>query len=295
MAEIIYYADPDMLAERAARLQVPIRLNNPDENGFRQGYFNVSPVKLATAVTPGKLEPGNAAYVLKSLERALADCQNGKTAALVTGPVNKAVINQAGMDFSGHTEWLAEKTGCKRAVMMLVAGDLRVALTTTHLPLTEVPGAITRELVSDTIRIVAKDLHARFRIDKPRLAVCGLNPHAGEQGYLGREEIDIIAPVIAALKTKGMNLTGPLPADTAFTPRILEKVDAVVAMYHDQGLPVLKYAGFGGAVNITLGLPVTRTSVDHGTALDLAATGKADAASLLAAIRCAANLSRPAS
>ncbi len=295
MAEIIYYADPDMLAERAARLRVPIKLNNSDENGFCQGCFNVSPVKLATAVTPGKLEPGNAAYVLNTLERALADCQNGKTAALVTGPVNKAVINQAGMDFSGHTEWLAEKTGCKRAVMMLVADDLRVALTTTHLPLTDVPGAITRELLSDTIRIVAKDLHARFRIDKPRLAVCGLNPHAGEQGYLGREEIDIIAPVIAALKTEGMNLTGPLPADTAFTPRILEKVDAVVAMYHDQGLPVLKYAGFGRAVNITLGLPVTRTSVDHGTALDLAATGEADAASLLAAIRCAANMSRPAS
>ncbi|CAB1370001.1 4-hydroxythreonine-4-phosphate dehydrogenase PdxA [Denitratisoma oestradiolicum] len=247
-------------------------------------------VPLRAPCTPGRLAPANAPYVLDILDRALAGCQSNEFAAMVTAPVHKGVINDAGIPFTGHTEYLAEKTGTPRVVMMLAGGGLRVALATTHLALKDVPAAITREELATTLRIVDADLRVKFGIPRPRILVAGLNPHAGEGGHLGREEIDTIAPVIEALRAEGLDLVGPLPADTLFTRRVLEGSHAQVAMYHDQGLAVLKYVAFADGVNITLGLPVLRTSVDHGTALDLAGTGKADPGSLFAAVGMAAEI-----
>ncbi len=240
-------------------------------------------------VIPGRLNSSNAAYVLETLEQAIKLCQSGVFDALVTGPVQKSVINDAGIPFTGHTEFLGEKTNAT-PVMLLVANTLRVALATTHLPLSKVSDAINHVLLSQVIRILHRDLISRFAIPAPRILVCGLNPHAGESGHLGREEIDVLIPALNSLRQEGINLDGPLPADTAFTHERLKHADAVLAMYHDQGLPVLKYAGFGQAVNVTLGLPIIRTSVDHGTALELAGMGQADAESLRCAIALAITL-----
>jgi len=258
-------------------------------HAHRAGELQVIDVPLAAPAVPGRLDPRNAAAVLAMLRRAAQGCLDGEFAAMVTAPVHKAVINDAGHPFSGHTEFLAELAG-GYPVMLLVAGQLRVALATTHLPLAEVPRAITRERLRRVLRVLDRDLRSRFGIAAPRILVAGLNPHAGESGHLGREEIEVIEPVLDELRNEGMALEGPLPADTLFTPRHLEGADAVLAMYHDQGLPVLKYAGFGRAVNITLGLPIVRTSVDHGTALDLAGSGKGDPGSLVAALEAALTL-----
>jgi 4-hydroxythreonine-4-phosphate dehydrogenase len=248
-------------------------------------------VPAAAGVEPGVLNPANARYVLRLLDLAADGCIGGQFDAMVTAPVQKSVINDAGVPFLGHTEYLAERTG-GYPVMMLAAGPLRVALATTHMPLAAVPSAITRERLDRVLRTLNRDLQTRFDIANPRILVCGLNPHAGESGHLGREEIDVIAPTLTALRAGGLHLTGPAPADTAFTPHMLEHADAVLAMFHDQGLPVIKYAGFGQAVNVTLGLPIVRTSVDHGTALSLAGAGKADPGSLAAAVELAIALGR---
>lgn len=249
--------------------------------------MNVFPVYLRTQCRPGELDPANSTYVIETLQAALLQCTSNEIDALVTGPVHKGIINEAGIPFSGHTEWLADNTNTGKVVMMLCSGNLRVALATTHLPLRAVADAINGPELKQIIQIIMADLADKFAIDQPRLLVCGLNPHAGENGHLGREELEIIEPVIKTLSESGLNLEGPVPADTAFTRQRLENVDAVLAMYHDQGLPVLKHQGFGEAVNITLGLPIIRTSVDHGTALDLAGTGQADTGSFLCAIECA--------
>ena len=244
----------------------------------------------AAAVVPGRLDPANGRHVLALLDRAIDGCLAGEFDALVTAPVHKGAINDAGVPFSGHTEYLAERTSTDRVVMMLVGGGLRVALATTHLPLAEVPRAITRESLKQTLRIVDSDLRDRFGIARPRILVAGLNPHAGESGYLGREEIDVIAPAIRELAAGGMAVSGPYPADTLYTPDTLSRGDATLAMFHDQGLPVLKHASFGRGVNVTLGLPIVRTSVDHGTALDRAGTGEIDSGSLREAIALAFEL-----
>jgi 4-hydroxythreonine-4-phosphate dehydrogenase len=241
-------------------------------------------------VVPGHPDVGNAAYVIEMLDRACDGCTNGEFAAMVTAPVQKSTLMDAGYRFSGHTEYLAERTRAALPVMLLINDQLRVALVTTHLALADVPHAITRERLRSTLRIVNMDLERHFSLLPPRIAVLGLNPHAGEGGHLGREELDIIEPVIAELRAEGLDLQGPIPADTAFTPRFLKSVDVIVAMYHDQGLPVIKHVGFGNAVNMTLGLPILRTSVDHGTALKLARSGKADTGSLSAAVALAIDL-----
>ncbi|HEX6927651.1 MAG TPA: 4-hydroxythreonine-4-phosphate dehydrogenase PdxA [Gammaproteobacteria bacterium] len=280
--------DPALLEARAKMLALDVRLlQGPLPSAPARGEMHVTAVPLTGYCEPGQLNPGNARHVLALLDAAVAGCRDGRYRGMVTAPVHKGVINDAGIPFTGHTEYLAERTGTPRVVMMLVAGPLRVALATTHLPLRAVPDAITPDALRETLRILVADLAGRFAIARPRVLVLGLNPHAGEGGHLGREDRDIIAPVIDALVAEGLDLRGPLPADTAFTPRALEGADAVLAMYHDQGLPVLKHAGFGEAVNVTLGLPFVRTSVDHGTALDLAGTGRADAGSLRAAIEMA--------
>jgi 4-hydroxythreonine-4-phosphate dehydrogenase len=249
---------------------------------------------LAVPSVAGRLDPANGRYVLALLDRALAGCRAGEFAALATAPVHKGVINDAGVPFTGHTEYLAEKTGTPLVVMMLAGdtanGPLRVALATTHLPLRDVPGAITPDLLEATLRILHADLRAKYGLAEPRILVAGLNPHAGEGGYLGREEIEVIAPVLAKLRSEGMQVSGPHPADTMFTPPLLAQGDAVLAMYHDQGLTALKYATFGHGINVTLGLPVIRTSVDHGTALELAGSGRADPGSLFAAVTEAARM-----
>jgi 4-hydroxythreonine-4-phosphate dehydrogenase len=246
----------------------------------------VLPVELAEPAQCGQTNPLNSRYVLKTITKATKGCMNGLFDAMVTGPVNKGIINDAGLTFSGHTEYIAGITG-GHPVMMLATPGLRVALVTTHLPLIEVSPAITHSRLRTVIRILDHDLRTRFHLDNPKILVCGLNPHAGENGHLGREEIDIIEPVLEGLRVQGLNLQGPLPADTVFTAKYLASADAVLAMYHDQGLPVLKHLGFGKAVNITLGLPIIRTSVDHGTAFDLAGTGKADIGSLHYALQTA--------
>jgi len=277
--------DRDVLQSRAARLGVAVDLRQDDVVPPHQpGRLHVRHVPVAAAVTPGVLDAGNAAHVLALLDAALAGCRNGAYAAMVTAPVHKGVINDAGFAFTGHTEYLAEHSGTPRVVMMLAGGGLRVALATTHLPLREVADAITPALLADVIRILDADLKTKFGLAAPRILVAGLNPHAGESGHLGREEIDVIEPVLQRLRGEGMDLVGPLPADTLFSRIRHEPCDAVLAMYHDQGLPVLKYASFGAGVNVTLGLPFIRTSVDHGTALDLAGSGRAEAGSLIAAI-----------
>ena len=294
-AELVAIADPDLLCERAAQLALPITLEPLNlaapPQAQRAGTLKILPVALASACRAGQLDRANAAYVVETLQQAVDGCLRRAFNALVTAPVQKSVINEAGIPFTGHTEFLARATATDRVVMMLTTADLRVALATTHLPLASVPGAITRELLRETLQILVRDLIAKFGLAQPRVAVLGLNPHAGEGGHMGREEIDTIIPVLEELRAEGMRLLGPLPADTAFTPRVLEQCDAVFAMYHDQGLPVLKFSGFGSAINITLGLPIIRTSVDHGTALDLAGTGRADAGSLEQALRHAISMS----
>jgi 4-hydroxythreonine-4-phosphate dehydrogenase len=287
-AEIVVIADADLLQQRAKMLGLPLTIvnYNPQQAPLAQkaGTLTVCHIPLSVPCQAGQLNPDNAQYVLNTLERATSGCLQKEFTALVTGPIQKSVINQAGIPFSGHTEWLAARAGHVPVVMMLATENLRVALATTHIPLRDVPKHITVASLTQTLTILRHDLRKYFNIIDPRILVAGLNPHAGESGYLGREEIEVIAPVIEKLRAKGFNLTGPLPADTLFTPQYLENADAVLAMYHDQGLPVLKYQGFGNAVNITLGLPFLRTSVDHGTALDLAGTGKASASSLHTAL-----------
>lgn len=286
--EIVAIADPELLKARAQALGLPLTLREinlaDSPRPLVAGELAILPVALAAQVKPGQLNVANAPYILHTLDAAIAGCSSGEFAALVTGPVHKSVINDAGIAFSGHTEYLAEKTATEKVVMMLATKGLRVALATTHLPLREVADAINAVELTQVIRILQRDLQVQFGIAQPRIYVCGLNPHAGEGGHLGHEEIDVIEPVLKQLRTEGLDLIGPLPADTLFTPKYLDHADAVLAMYHDQGLPVLKYKGFGQAVNVTLGLPIIRTSVDHGTALDLAATGKADLGSLRTAL-----------
>ena len=267
----------------------------PDYDWTRPARRGVEVLHLPMAApcTPGKLAIANVRYVLDLLDRASDGCRAGEFDALVTAPVHKGVVNDAGVPFSGHTEYLAARFGARRPVMMLAGGGLRVALATTHLPLAAVPAAITADTLTSVLRILDADLKRLFAIRRPRILVCGLNPHAGEGGHLGREEVTVIGPVLAKLRRAGLDLHGPVPADTAFLPAQLAGCDAVLAMYHDQGLPVLKRAAFGDAVNVTLGLPIVRTSVDHGTALDLAGTGRADPGSMLAALRMAARLCGP--
>ncbi|ESQ14233.1 MAG TPA: 4-hydroxythreonine-4-phosphate dehydrogenase PdxA [Chromatiaceae bacterium] len=303
-AELIAISDPRLLYERAEHLHLPIQLLpfDPQKPPCSQPpgtlYIDTGTERptdpqptLTSAVVPGQLNPEHAVYVLDTLTRACDGCLQGYFDAMVTAPVHKAIINDAGLDFIGHTEFLAERLHAN-PVMMLTAPGLRVALATTHLPLRKVADALTGERLTDVIATLERELRSRFAVPRPRILVCGLNPHAGEGGHLGREEIDIIIPVLDRLRGPGFNfdLQGPLPADTAFVPEQLAQVDAVLAMYHDQGLPVLKHLGFGQAVNVTLGLPIIRTSVDHGTALDLAGSGRAQIGSLEAAVQMAIQL-----
>jgi 4-hydroxythreonine-4-phosphate dehydrogenase len=254
----------------------------------------VEHIPLRRPRVPGKLDPANSRYVLEVLDRAIDGCLRGEYDAMVTAPVQKSTINDAGIAFTGHTEYLAERSKAKHVVMMLVGGGLRVALATTHLALKDVPAAITRDSLLRTLKTIDHDLRKRFRIAHPRILVSGLNPHSGESGHLGREEVDVIAPAIAAAVAAGIDASGPIPADTLFVPDRLAKADCALAMFHDQGLPVLKYASFGRGVNVTLGLPFVRTSVDHGTALDLAGSGRADAGSLIEAVKLAIELASAA-
>ena len=289
---LIAITSRDLLHERAAQLGVAVSLlpvspdNWPDQPA-PAGSLYVWDTPLNAPVTAGTLDKANAPFVLQTLTRAALGCVAGDFAGMITAPVHKGVINESGIAFSGHTEFLADLTGTEQVVMMLATRGLRVALVTTHLPLRQVADAITPERITRVTRILHADLQHKFGIAQPRILVCGLNPHAGEGGHLGFEEIDIIEPTLERLRSEGMDLRGPLPADTLFTPKYLEHCDAVLAMYHDQGLPVLKYKGFGAAVNITLGLPIIRTSVDHGTALDLAGSGKIDTGSLQVALETA--------
>lgn len=287
--QLVVAADKALLQRRAEQLGLKVELlpYDPSAPACAQvaGTLTVLHVPLAVQETAGQLDVRNGHYVLATLQRAAEGALHGEFAALVTGPVHKGIINDAGVPFSGHTEFLAEIGGCDQVVMMLATTGLRVALATTHLPLLEVPAAITPASLTRTLHILHGDLQRQFGIAAPRIYVCGLNPHAGEGGHMGREEIDVIEPVLDDLRQQGMDLVGPLPADTLFQDKYLQQADAVLAMYHDQGLPVLKYKGFGKAVNITLGLPFIRTSVDHGTALDLAATGQASTGSLLTALQ----------
>lgn len=294
--QVVAVADPELLAARARQLQLPLQVLDETAPWPRRrcGALRVRPVALAVPARAGVLDPRNAAYVLQTLNEAADACLRGTAAAIVTGPVQKSTIADTGIPFSGQTEYLAARSGGATPVMMLVAGGLRVALATTHLPLRAVADAITRDGLHEVLSILHRDLRSRFGLAAPRILVCGLNPHAGESGHLGREEIDVITPVVTALRAAGLRIEGPLPADTLFTPARLRNVDAVLAMFHDQGLPVLKYAGFGTAVNVTLGLPLIRTSVDHGTALDHAGRGSAEAGSLHAALRLARQLASAA-
>ncbi len=288
---VVVLGDRQLLTERAARLGLSPRLRDYRPGQAPEpGFLDVLHLPQATASVAGRVDPANARYVLALLDRAMAGCQTGEFSAMVTAPVHKGVINEAGVHFTGHTEYLAEKLGVERVVMMLTGAGLRVALATTHLALKDVPAAITPAELERVIRILHADMASKFAIAAPRILVSGLNPHAGESGHIGREEIEVIAPVIEKLRAEGMNLVGPLPADTLFTRNVLAGSDAQLVMYHDQGLAVLKYAAFEEGVNITLGLPIIRTSVDHGTALDLAGTGRADPGSLFAAVALAAEL-----
>ena len=284
-ARLVILADRTLMTERARMLGFTGTLRDwqPATAGSAD-TLDILHVPLHRPSVPGRLDPANARYVLSLLDRAIDGCQSGEFAAMVTAPVHKGIINEAQITFSGHTEYLAEKTATPQVVMMLAGNGLRVALATTHLPLKEVPSAITAESLTQTLRILHNDMRRKYGISAPRILVAGLNPHAGEGGYLGREEIDIITPVLDALRSEGMTLIGPLPADTLFTPPIIAQGDCILAMYHDQGLTALKYASFGQGINVTLGLPIIRTSVDHGTALTLAGTGKADPGSLFEAV-----------
>ncbi|MCE5387242.1 MAG: 4-hydroxythreonine-4-phosphate dehydrogenase PdxA [Acidithiobacillus sp.] len=293
---LILIGDPECLRRRSLELGIAVHLNlwQPEDPwpASRSGELTVFPVPLARPCRPGKLETDNARAVLAGLDRAVALLQAGLADALVTAPVHKGIINDAGIAFRGHTEYLAERCGSDQVLMLLAGRGLRVALATTHLPLRDVANALTQKGLERSLRILHQGLRQDFGIDEPRILVAGLNPHAGEGGHLGREEIEIIQPVLETLQREEWQVTGPWPADTLFTPKLLEDADAVLAMYHDQGLPVLKYHAFGEAANITLGLPIIRTSVDHGTALDLAGSGRAEIHSLLHAIQVAANMVR---
>ncbi len=290
----VVLADPTLLTQRAIKLNLDVELDyyelGDEWTATAQGHLKVWPIALRDRVITGQLNVANSDYVLEMLERATYACLDGLAAGMVTAPVQKSVINEAGIAFSGHTEFLQALCGVEKVVMMLACPDLRVALVTTHLPLRAVADAITADTLSQVVRILHHDLVHKFGIAQPRILVTGLNPHAGENGYLGTEEITIINPTLATLRAEGINLSDALPADTLFTAQNLAACDAVLAMYHDQGLPVLKAKSFGEAVNITLGLPIIRTSVDHGTALSLAGTGKADAGSLVAALQMAAQM-----
>jgi 4-hydroxythreonine-4-phosphate dehydrogenase len=292
-AEIVAIADPDMLQQRAKQLALPLKLIPFDKERERHhqsaGELQILPIKMAQQIQAGQPAAANAHYLLETLQRATEGCQSGEFDALVTGPLHKGIINQAGFNFTGHTEYLAELCQAD-PVMMLAVPELRVALATTHMPLSEVPNHITASSLERVIRTLQRELVERFGINQPRTLICGLNPHAGEDGYLGREEIEIISPLLVRLRKEGMDLVGPLPADTLFTEKSLQQADAVLAMYHDQGLPVLKHRGFGRAVNITLGLPIIRISVDHGTAFELAGTGKAHCGSLETALTMATKM-----
>jgi 4-hydroxythreonine-4-phosphate dehydrogenase len=295
---LVVLADKALLQQRAALLGLDVQLHDYDAKQISPlpaGHLRVLHIPLAEPVQAGKLDPANSSYVLELLSRAVQGCQGnnqlpGEFGGMVTAPVHKGIINDAGIPFTGHTEFLAGQTNTKQVVMMLAGGGMRVALATTHLALREVPDAITATLLESVLRIIRRDLSRRFGIVHPRILVAGLNPHAGEGGYLGREEIEVMIPVLDKLRAEGCDVSAPLPADTLFTPQRLARCDCVLAMYHDQGLPVLKHASFGKGVNVTLGLPIIRTSVDHGTALELAGTGKADAGSLLEAIKMAAEM-----
>jgi 4-hydroxythreonine-4-phosphate dehydrogenase len=293
-ADLVVAADASLLAATAAALGVALTIELYDSSrpitAHRAGVLKVMHMPTAQPVTAGELDPRNASYVIGMLDRACDGCMNGEFAAMVTAPVQKSTLLDAGFAFTGHTEYLAKRTRAALPVMMLQSDGLRVALVTTHLALADVPRAITRDRLRETLRIVHTDLERHFSLSAPRIAVLGLNPHAGESGHLGREEIEVISPVIRQLQSEGLDVRGPIPADTAFTPQFLATADVVVAMYHDQGLPVIKHAGFGNTVNVTLGLPILRTSVDHGTALSLARTGKADTGSLRAAVALAIDL-----
>lgn len=289
--ELVCIADARMLQARAKKLGLPLSIISYDANTTKPtkaGCLTVLDEPLSNPNVCGSADKENAQSQLNALKRAVTGCLNGEFSALITGPMHKGIINDAGIPFTGHTEYLAELSNTKKVVMMLAAPEskhqLRVALATTHLPLSEVSAAITQESLEEIITILDQDMKKYFTSKQPRILVCGLNPHAGEDGHLGREEIETITPIINKLKNEGINLEGPLPADTLFTDRYLQNADAVLAMYHDQGLPVLKHVGFGEAVNITLGLPFIRTSVDHGTAFDLAGTGNASSSSLNAAL-----------
>ena len=299
-AQLVVIADAEMLQARAQALKLPLHITAYDANiqqpHLGNGSLTVLHQAIKQPVVAGQLNASNSGYVLETLTTAAAGCLKAEFDAMVTAPVHKGIINDSGIAFSGHTEFLAELTHTAQVVMMLVSGhhadSMRVALATTHLALKDVPDAITKQSLETTIRILHHDLVSKFGIQNPRVLVAGLNPHAGEDGYLGREEIDVINPVLAKLRNEGMNLVGALPADTLFAKHHLKHADAVLAMYHDQGLPVLKHASFGEGVNVTLGLPIIRTSVDHGTALDLAGTGNIEIGSLLAAIELAIQLSK---
>ena len=289
--ELVVCADAALLTDRANVLGLPLSLlpYQPDSapQPQRARTLTLLPVTLRAGVVPGVLNVDNGAYVVETLARACDGCLNGEFAALVTGPVHKGVINDAGVPFTGHTEFFEARSHASKVVMMLATEELRVALATTHLPLKDVAAAITPALLREIITILYGDLQSKFGISKPHVLVCGLNPHAGEGGHMGMEEIETLIPVLEEMRAQGMHLSGPLPADTLFQPKYLDHADAVLAMYHDQGLPVLKYQGFGRGVNITLGLPFIRTSVDHGTALELAGQGKADVGSFITALNLA--------
>ena len=292
-ARIVAIGDESLMAERARALGLDVSLRRHLAGGLpASDALEIVHVPLARAARPGHLDPANGPYVLAVLDRAIEGCLSGEFDAMVTAPVHKGAINDAGIAFTGHTEYLAQRTGTDHVVMMLVGGGLRVALATTHLALADVPAAITRESLTATLRVIDAALRDQFGIAGPRILVSGLSPHSGESGHLGREEIEVIQPVIAALGAEGLALEGPIPADTLFVPERLKRADCALAMFHDQGLPVLKYASFGRGVNVTLGLPIVRTSVDHGTALDLAGTGRAEAGSLAEAIKLALEIVR---
>ncbi|RDE19867.1 4-hydroxythreonine-4-phosphate dehydrogenase PdxA [Motiliproteus coralliicola] len=292
--QLVVIGNAELLRQRADILKLGLQLRpfeaDQAPRPSQAGELWVLDLPLAEACVAGQLNTANADYVLQSLRIATDGCLNGQFDALITAPVHKGVINDAGTAFSGHTEFLMERTGSEQVVMMLATEGLRVALVTTHLPLSQVPAAITPERITQVSRILDHDLRTKFGLPRPRILVCGLNPHAGEGGHLGLEEQQIIEPTLARLNAEGLNLIGPLPADTLFCEHHLADADAVLAMYHDQGLPVLKHKGFGKAVNITLGMPIIRTSVDHGTALDLTGSGQADSGSLVTAIHCAAQM-----
>ena len=290
---LIAYADPDLITERARLLKLPLKLTDPEsKDALSPGTLSIVPHKLAVPCRPGILNPENSEYVLKCLNAAMDSCVKNETEALVTAPIQKSVIRDANIKFTGHTEYLANKLGTSNQVMMLASDHLRVALVTTHIPLNKVSNSITKEKLIRTIKILNTDLINKFQISKPKILVCGLNPHAGESGYLGTEETKIITPTLRELSTLGIDVVGPLSADTIFNEVNIKQADAFVAMYHDQGLPVIKSLNFGEITNITLGLPIIRTSVDHGTALDLAGTGKSIYKSFEKAVHLASELAR---